>query len=309
MVIAQSIDQSNFFVQNTAPPQLVDRNLCRVKIFTKPLSVNNHSHPQSCPGLSFFFHLIRHGSFCFDPTHCSLPFVERFSSSHSSSLSFIPVSFLSIPPLLLPLTLTGVNERKAANRQTNKQERRWRRLLFFSSLLSSRPPALGENLVLVSEQKRRRNDTLPWHASLARVRRRCAVPRARRRKRKSNAGASRAARHGGITMTKTLVRQRRRINTSRTIDAEPLSCAKGREEQRREPLRSNRGEHVNASLCVPLLPLPCTCCSRCFFLFTLEQRQPLSFESSRKNRHVGGGRTLSMAGAQGLRRARGGSER
>lgn len=176
MVIAQSIDQSNFFVQkashpnmmDTAPPQLVDRNLCRVQIFTKPLSVNNHSHPQSRPGLSFFFPLIRHGGFCFDPTHCSLPFVERFScTTHYYSLSFIPVSFLSIPPLQLPLTLTGVNERKAANRQTNKRERR--RPLFFSSLLSSRPPALGENLVLVSEQKRRRNDTLPWHVCAAAV--------------------------------------------------------------------------------------------------------------------------------------------
>lgn len=128
-------------MMHTAPPQLVDRNLCRVQIFTKPLSVNNHSHPQSCPGLSFFFHLIRHSGFCFDPTHCSLPFVERSScTTHSYSLSFIPVSFLSILSLLLPLTLTGVNERKAANRQTNKQERRRRRLLFFSSLLSSRPP-------------------------------------------------------------------------------------------------------------------------------------------------------------------------
>lgn len=144
----------------------------------------------------------------------------------------------------------------------------------------------------------RSNDTLPWHVCAAAVP--CLAP-AEEKKERGGVESGAARRNNDDKNTATVEDQHIKDDRCQTSF---LRKREGRTEERTVE-KQPRGTRERLAFCsssssaVYLL----------FFLFTLEQRQPLLFESSRKKRHVGGGQTLSMAGAQGLRRARGESER
>lgn len=102
----------------------------------------------------------------------------------------------------------------------------------FSSLLSSKAAALGEYLVLASEQKRRRKDALPWHVCAA------AVPRARGRKGKRGArgrnnddkdtrGNGGGSTHQGRSMPSLFPEKRRGGTEERTVEKQPKVTGEG----------------------------------------------------------------------------------
>lgn len=179
--------------------------------------------------------------------HTGLFQLLRFSrTTQTFSLSFVPFSFAS----------------RSAASVSGKQQTQTNECggVFFSSLLSSRPLPL--------------ENTSSLHLSgsdgaEARFLGTCAPPLcpapAEERERRGSRGRS-----GGITTTKThaVTVEEQHIKDDR---CRASFLRKGREEQRRELLRSNRWEHANASLFAPLLPLPSICWW--LFLSALAQRK------------------------------------
>lgn len=139
----------------------------------------------------------------------------------------------------------------SGKQQTDRQTNKSGSGSCFSPLSSHQgPPPLENTLSLYPS----RSDAAQRHASLARVRRCCASRPQKKGKKERGGVESGAARRNNNDKKKTHTQG----STHQGRSMQSLFPAKREEERRREPLGSNRGEHVNASLFVPLL-LPPTC--------------------------------------------------